>query len=131
MDHLSPAQLEILRAKLEAELAQLDRHLAEEARALADTPEAEPGDIEDAAASEAGRFAANSLLERVHQRRAAVEAALARMADGSYGICEDTDDEIPFRRLELRPTTRYSVEAQAEREAEGVHDPHADEPIVY
>ena len=131
MDHLSQAQLATLRGKLEAELAALDRHLDDEARALAQTPDAEPGDVEDAAASEAGRFTANSLLERVHQRRAAVEAALARMADGSYGICEDSDDEIPFRRLELRPTARFGVEAQAQREAEGVFDPHADEPIGY
>jgi DnaK suppressor protein len=47
-----------------------------------------------------------------------VEAALKRMDDGSYGLCEGTDEPIGFRRLEARPWTRYSVgyQEQVERE---------------
>jgi DnaK suppressor protein len=48
-----------------------------------------------------------------------IEAALARMDDGSYGLCEGTDEPIGFRRLEARPWTRFSVgyQEQLEREA--------------
>lgn len=49
---------------------------------------------------------------------AEVEAALKRMDNGSYGLCEGTDEPIGFRRLEARPWTRYSVgyQEQVERE---------------
>ena len=39
-----------------------------------------------------------------------IEAALQKMATGEYGICEGTEDPIGYRRLEIRPWARYSVE---------------------
>ncbi len=41
-----------------------------------------------------------------------VEAALQRMADGSYGYCLLTDDEIGFERLRSHPIATLSVESQ-------------------
>lgn len=44
--------------------------------------------------------------------------ALEKLRDGEYGVCEGTGEPISFKRLELRPWTRYSVEykEQVERE---------------
>jgi DnaK suppressor protein len=47
-----------------------------------------------------------------------IEAALKRLSDGSYGLCEGTDEPIGFRRLEARPWTRYSVGYQEQLERE-------------
>jgi DnaK suppressor protein len=38
-----------------------------------------------------------------------IDAAVEKMKNGEYGICEGTDEPIGFKRLELRPWTRYSV----------------------
>jgi DnaK suppressor protein len=38
-----------------------------------------------------------------------IDAALEKMRGGEYGLCEGTDEPIGFKRLELRPWTRYSV----------------------
>jgi DnaK suppressor protein len=38
-----------------------------------------------------------------------IEAALEKMHTGEYGVCEGTDEPIGFKRLELRPWTRYSM----------------------
>lgn len=38
-----------------------------------------------------------------------IEAALEKMRQGEYGLCEGTDEPIGYKRLELRPWTRYSV----------------------
>lgn len=38
-----------------------------------------------------------------------IEAALEKMHTGEYGVCEGTDEPIGYKRLELRPWTRYSV----------------------
>lgn len=132
MDHLSAAQIATLRGKLEAEAAQLRERIAVDAAEMVEHVNPDPGDIEDAASADAMRFRTKSLLDRDRARLAQVEAALARIVDGSYGICEDSDDEIPYRRLELEPTTRFTVEAQQAREREaGVVDPHGDEPVGY
>lgn len=132
MDHLTPTQIATLRAKLEAERDRISQRLTDDATELADTMAADPGDIEDHAADEAGSFRTNTLRERERVQLEEIDAALTRMHEGSYGICEDTDEPIPYRRLELEPTTRFTVAALEQRELEQVaRDPHGDEPIGY
>ncbi len=43
-----------------------------------------------------------------------VTAALQRLDDGSYGICEQTGERIPLERLEANPTARTTVSASTE-----------------
>ncbi len=45
-----------------------------------------------------------------------IDESLARIADGSYGWCEETGEPIGLQRLLARPTATLSVEAQARRE---------------
>ncbi len=66
---------------------------------------------QDAAAQETRRLNAVAKSERAEARSLGLRAALDRMREGSYGICEESDEEIPFARLEVEPTTRYTVEA--------------------
>ena len=47
-----------------------------------------------------------------------VEAALERIADGSYGICTDCDEPIPPKRLVARPAAPRCVGCQE------YHDKH-------
>ena len=58
------------------------------------------------------------LADKDHSLAAEIEAALARFDDGTYGLCEGTDEPIGFRRLEVRPWTRYSVAYQEQVERE-------------
>ncbi|WP_395893864.1 TraR/DksA family transcriptional regulator [Bacillus safensis subsp. safensis] len=52
-----------------------------------------------------------------------IDAALKRMEDGTYGICEKTGKEIPYERLKAVPYTRYSIDAK--KNAETTQDPNA------
>ncbi|MEX1368002.1 MAG: TraR/DksA family transcriptional regulator [Nannocystaceae bacterium] len=109
MDDLSAEQLAELRQRLETERAQLQtRHRSENEEAWS---EQELGDVLDKASEEQRRGGA--LRRRMHDdaRMREVEAALQRMDRGTYGICEETDEPIPFARLRAEPTTRYTVEA--------------------
>jgi DnaK suppressor protein len=45
-----------------------------------------------------------------------IDKALHRVRTGDYGFCEDTGDEIGIERLLIRPTSRFTAEAQARRE---------------
>ncbi|MEC3813088.1 RNA polymerase-binding transcription factor DksA [Bacillus altitudinis] len=45
-----------------------------------------------------------------------IDAALKRMEDGTYGICEKTGKDIPYERLKAVPYTRYSIDAKINEE---------------
>ena len=46
-----------------------------------------------------------------------IKAALARMDQGRYGICERCEKPIPVERLVAIPHARYCVACQAQRDA--------------
>jgi len=48
----------------------------------------------------------------------AIDEALGRVNDGSYGICESCEGEIAEARLQALPFTRLCVNCQADRERE-------------
>ena len=58
------------------------------------------------------------LRARDHQRKliAKIDAALARLDDGTYGYCEETGEPISSMQLEARPVATLSVEAQERHE---------------
>lgn len=73
-------------------------------------------DLADRASSETDR--AIELRARDRQRKliAKIDAAIARIDDGSYGYCEETGDPISLKRLEARPIATLSLEAQERHE---------------
>jgi DnaK suppressor protein len=73
-------------------------------------------DLADRASSETDR--AIELRARDRQRKliSKIEAALARIDDGSYGYCEETGEPISLKRLDARPIATLSLEAQERHE---------------
>ena len=73
-------------------------------------------DLVDRASSEIEH--AIELRTRDRQRKliAKIDAALARLDDGTYGFCEETGEPIALKRLEARPIATLSVEAQERHE---------------
>jgi len=57
-----------------------------------------------------------NVQERDRWLLAEIENALSKFEDGSYGICEDTEEPIDVARLESQPWTRYCIEAAEIRE---------------
>jgi len=60
-----------------------------------------------------------SLLESQSDALRQIEAALRRMEEGTYGICERTGKRISKPRLRAIPYVRLSLEAQMEEEQGG------------
>jgi DnaK suppressor protein len=112
---MNDRQKEYFRRKLiswrESILAESKETLA----ALQNESENHP-DIADRASSETDR--AIELRARDRQRKliAKIEAALARIDDGTYGFCIETGEPITLRRLDARPIATLSVEAQERHE---------------
>jgi RNA polymerase-binding transcription factor DksA len=59
---------------------------------------------------------ADVLLARNYEAMDDIEAALRRIADGTYGICMACGAPIPFERLEVVPGADRCVACQARRE---------------
>jgi len=59
-----------------------------------------------------------SVGEGVERRLREVARALQKIEEGSYGVCDDTDEEIPRGRLEAVPEAIRTVEAQQRFERE-------------
>ena len=57
--------------------------------------------------------------ERFQRQLAEIEKALARIEQGSYGICEVTGDEIEPERLKAIPWTSCSIEGAEIQESIG------------
>lgn len=58
-----------------------------------------------------------AIVEGFESELEEIEAALARIDDGSYGTCETCGKAIPKERLEVKPAARFCVEDQAAAEA--------------
>ena len=94
--------IEAKRQLLEARRAQLNAHLHNIEDVL---DEPAPKDIEDAATERQGDEVLEALgraeIQELHQ----IDAALARIAEDSYGYCVKCGDEIGEARLNLLPAT--------------------------
>ena len=51
-----------------------------------------------------------ALVDQAEAHLVEIEAALARLADGTYGLCEVCGRAIPEARLEARPTATRCIE---------------------
>ena len=139
--------------KLQSIRENLLRDSAEQMAEFEEPLEAPGSDVADNATDEFDHDLALGLLAREEDSLFEVDAAIQRILDGSYGICEMTGKPIPEVRLRAVPWTRYTKEAldllEKRKLVEGPHleplasiqgpapgglahvpDPEADEPIT-
>lgn len=73
-------------------------------------------DLVDVASSDIDKKILSSLGSQEMKRLRLIEAALARIENGGYGICLKSGKPIPEERLEAIPYALYRVEYQNEIE---------------
>jgi DnaK suppressor protein len=79
-------------------------------------------DLTDRASVETDRALELRTRDRARKLISKIDQALERIANGSYGFCEETGEPIGLRRLEARPIATLSIEAQERHERmEKVH----------
>ncbi len=69
-------------------------------------------DIGDMSANTYSRDVLLNLNEGQRRKIRDIDAALERMARGEYGICLRCEEQIEPRRLQVRPFSRYCVDAR-------------------
>ncbi len=115
-EHLTEAQLTILRRRLYEEQARLRETLREELQRHDEQRYQDlAGQVHDEADESVADLLAEldlELLERHKHDLLEVEAALTRLRQGRYGLCEESGELIEFERLLAIPTARRGAEWQ-------------------
>ena len=118
---MNERQLEYFKQKLQAWKEDILRESRETLVHLQSETENHP-DLADRATSETDRSLELRTRDRQRKLISKIDEALRRIADGSYGYCEDTGEPIGVARLDARPTATLSLEAQERHERrERVH----------
>ena len=76
----------------------------------------------DRATTEQDRMLKLRIIERESQLLRKIDQSLEMIQDGSYGYCEETGEPIGVKRLLLRPTATFSIEAKEFLEEKEKHE---------
>ena len=105
---MNQTELNKYKAMLETKMAELSAGLRNrEDIAIEKTP-----DALDEVQLAGERELAIRNLDRESNMLRNVRGALARMADGSYGVCMHCDEDIKTKRLDAVPWTKYCIKCQ-------------------
>jgi DnaK suppressor protein len=109
-------KLENFKKQLETRQQELRKIVA---RTEQDGREADVGTAQDIADRAANSYTKEFLFHQSNTERNTlnmVEAALARIREGSFGECANCGNEINSKRLEAVPWTKYCIECQEKME---------------
>lgn len=122
---LSAAQLKELKSSLETKIAGLDKEIRELESEITTTENSQQGapDEVDRSSFEEEMQRMQLVLDGKNRLRDEVSEALERIKDGTYGVCEETEEPIGFKRLQAQPWTRLSIDAQSDLERRNRNNP--------
>src|SRR5437773_10864737 len=103
---------------LEEMKRQLMREMQGRVKAETEGVKDEGRDTYDLASDERDREINFILNDREREKLHAIDEALQRIKDKTYGICESCEGEIQLGRLNVLPFTRLCVKCQEETEKE-------------
>jgi DnaK suppressor protein len=108
--------MDAIRSALESERNELVRQLDELGATDAGNLRSDvqfPGSFADAGAAAAERSEVIGLVQSLARRVRTVDRALAKIDEGTYGICDRCGKPIPAARLEARPGSVLCVECKS------------------
>jgi len=114
-EFMNPTMLEYFRHKLLTWKNELLKESSDTLEHLQEGGILEP-DIADRASIETDRALELRTRDRARKLIAKIDEAMDRIADGSFGYCEETHEPISIRRLEARPIATLSIDAQERHE---------------
>jgi len=116
-EELTPEQLETLKQKLHDERQKVLANLRTHVNDAINDPD-KFADESDQASQQVSQTFLLRLADKERKLLAEIDNALEKFQDGDYGFCEGTGEPIGYKRLMLRPWTRYSVEYKQRLEKE-------------
>ncbi|MGZ4111850.1 MAG: TraR/DksA C4-type zinc finger protein [Tumebacillaceae bacterium] len=132
--NLTNEQLNNLRSELEEEMTDLrDRLDVTDGYGMNDSLETTTGELShydnhpaDLGSEVFERGKDLALRDRDSLRLNAIDEALERLEDGTYGTCQHCNGGIPYERLEANPAAKFCVSCQEEADE---HEISANRPV--
>lgn len=115
---MNPKTLQLLKRELIDKKTSLNSLQNQTIKADAES-EPELKDMVDRSDAEEAWFSKERMTQHWKMELARIEHALQRMDSGTFGICEECEEEIPLKRLKVRPDAALCLNCQesSEREA--------------
>ena len=95
------------------------RGLNDNAQAARDMAQGDVPDIGDMSSATYDRDVLLNLSEVQRRKIRDIDAALERLEQGEYGVCLGCGEDIPEKRMQVRPFSRYCVECKTDVERFG------------
>ena len=110
MTHRSDLNLKDFEAILKEERTKTEKNIGIiESEVTTMTDKDEVGDDADIAALRVDYAADKEIIHHLTDKISEIDAALARIQDGTYGICKKTSQAIPLERLVANPLAQTVV----------------------
>ena len=113
---LNKKEMEPYRLMLQDLKTKLIKEVLLNQEASNESTEGEVLDMADLASDSYDKDLANSLSETERARLVAVEAAIERVKQGTYGMCDTCAKPIPLARLKVLPFAKLCVQCQQDEE---------------
>lgn len=126
MADLGASELQVLKAGLQAEYKRLVSEVQDELMRSGEQHYIDLAgrvtDLGDQSVADVLADLDAAMIDRhVHELRE-IEAALARLAGGSYGVCAECGADIGFHRLKASPVAVRCIDCQARHEKQFAHE---------
>ncbi|HEV8325675.1 MAG TPA: TraR/DksA C4-type zinc finger protein [Myxococcota bacterium] len=116
---MSPEEIQTIREILTADRERMMRAADDERGELRDRERADVGDSLDESLEESIASTQLRLRDREKWLLEKIDQALGRIVAGTFGLCEECEEEIGFARLKARPVATLCIECkEAEERAE-------------
>ena len=110
---------------------ELLEEIARSRKMEADDLKSEIGDLYDSADNERDRQLSHILNDRDRKKLIAIDEALERIEDGSYGVCEECGKKITSNRLKVMPFADLCVPCKSDMEKQSGQFNKAEEEAPY
>lgn len=97
------------------------REINENIKTSRSAPERDVGDFYDDVDIEKDKQMIQMLGERERAKLDAIDDALEKVEEGTYGICEECGEAINKKRLKIIPFARYCIKCQSEFERRRIY----------
>jgi len=113
---LTIQEVAMLAALMDAEKARIRAAVGSADSPLAPPAQQEPRDEADMADQEILQRQDDAMLEHYRMQLADIAAARLQLSQGTYGVCIDCKQAIPFQRLQAYPTAKRCTGCQRRHE---------------
>ena len=112
---MNPVMLEYFRQQLISWKAELIKESESTIHKTLQTTELQKPDLADRASAETDHALELRTRDRERKLIKKINQAIERIADGEYGYCEETGEEISIARLKARPNATMTLEERMEK----------------